>query len=177
MMNFLIIMSDDYWKYAEGFSHIAGYLFLVRYYSLLEYILRSIGQNVQHDLTVKLDNFKKNQGESLTEHYVNYLKNAAGFNIDITNASWICIHDIINPIRNCITHDDGYIKSSKNKKKKKKNLKQFISENPTLLSLNRYNKIEIKKGFIYKCREVIESFFKHIFQVWQTWAEEKGQTK
>lgn len=167
---FLDYMSDDYWKYEQGFPHIAGYLLLVRYYSLLEYSLRSIGQNVQHDLTTKLENFTRNLNGSLTERYLKYLKDVAGFEIDITNASWTYIRDIINPIRNCITHDDGYIESSK----KTEQLKQIISTNPTLLSLTNYNKIEIKKDFIYKYREVIESFFKHLFQVWKTWGRKRA---
>lgn len=73
---------DEYSKYAEGFPSIAGYLLLVRYYSLLEYILRSICQHVQHGLKVKLDNFANNQGISLTERCVKYLKDEAGFNIE-----------------------------------------------------------------------------------------------
>lgn len=170
---FLDYMSDDYWKYAEGFPHIVGYLLLVRYYSLLEYILRSISQNVEHELTTKLNNFIRNLNGSLSERYVKYLKDAAGFDTDLINASWIYIHDVINPIRNCITHDDGYIEDSK----RPAQLKQIITANPTLLSLTSYNKIEVKKDFIYKFREVIKSYFKYIFQAWKTWAEEKGETK
>lgn len=167
---FLDYMRDDYWKYAEGFPHITGYILLVRYYSLLEYTLRSIGQNVQHSLSTKMED-KKRKG-SYTEHYLKYLKDVAGFNIDLKNASWTYIHGIINPIRNCITHDDGYIESSDKADK----LKQIIADNPALLSLTSFNQIEIKKDFVYKFREVIDSFFKYIFQVWQAWAEKKGKT-
>lgn len=168
---FLERMSDDYWKYAEGFPHITGYLLLVRYYSLLEHMLRSVAQNVQNDVPTKIAPFIKNLDCSLSEKYLKYLKNAAGFNIDMSNASWAYIHDVINPIRNCVTHDDGYIESSK----KCAQIKKFISDNPKLISLTSYNKIEIKKDFIYKFREVIASFFEHVFQVWGIWAEEKDK--
>lgn len=169
--DFLDHMSDDYWKYAEGFPHIAGYLLLVRYYSLLEYTLRSIGQNVQNVLTTQIEPFIRNSNGSLAERYLKYLKEVVGFNIDMSNASWAYIRDIVNPIRNCITHDDGYVESSK----KAAELKQIIAGNPTLLSLTSYGKIEIKKEFIAKFRETIEDFFKYIFQVWEPWAEDKNK--
>ena len=72
--DFLDHVSDDYWKYAEGFPQIIGYLFLVRYYSLLEYTLRSIAQNVQNDLPKKI---KKKGKVSYAEHYLNYLNDVA----------------------------------------------------------------------------------------------------
>ena len=164
-------MSDDYWKYAEGFPQITGYILLVRYYSLLEYTLRSIGQNVEHSQSKKMKDIKRKG--SYIEHYLKYLKNIAGFNIDLKNSSWAYIQETINPIRNCITHDDGYIEDSDKAKK----LKKIIADNPTLLALTSFNQIEIKKEFVYHFQEVINAFLKYIFQVWQAWAEEKGKEK
>jgi hypothetical protein len=164
---FLDHMSDDYWKYSEEFPQITGYILLVRYYSLLECALRSICQKVEQNLPTKMKNVKRRT--SYVEYYVKYLRNEARFNIDMNNVSWKYIKGTIKPIRNCITHDDGYIKKSD----KADELKKIINDNPTLLSLTSHQQIRIEKAFVEKIQTIIEAFFTHVFQVWQAWAEAK----
>lgn len=113
--------------------------------------------------------------------------------IDTTDAAWLEIINTINPIRNYITHDDGYLPSEEevkkakaekekvnkdsNKEERELKIREFIASNPSIIILTQFDKIQIKKEFIIRFSKTVDAFFTNIFSAWETWCTKKqGET-
>lgn len=160
-------LSDDYWIISKAFPNILRSSLFVTCYSLLEYALISLCEQLQKQKGLKKESKK---------YKIENILNAKDY---LEGETKICFHDQIPSwndinnyrlVRNLIVHNQGRLDNSDNSNKAKK-VRNFINKNKKnwveledkyYLEDKCIQIIQFKKGFLKEVKKTIKDFSKEL---------------
>ena len=159
------ILSNDYWEYAETFPRILRSSFFVSAYSLLESKMAIICRQLKKDKQLPIS-WSDLKGDVLDQFKL-YCK-LAGLELSYNTQAWQEIQRY-SRVRNCIVHNRGLIKGSREEKELRAyaESKDIIDDTLIGVSTRWQAQIALTEGFCKEVTKTIWAFLKKVLDAYE----------